>query len=509
MRSTTAIVALSVVASILGILPPLVERFQVDTEHTGMLENHESLRDQFFACTPHPTTAMNTVPSAPQRATPCAKRHGKRGGLRAFPKIDAANGGGHTYRFTRQTRVFESMSLPGDLNWVQTLTQKKEFMWIGMTSGEWMFGAALLRFNYNNGVVVHLYNAKSQQSFFRQIEIPIIAPFSGPYFIPNADGDVSIAAPGHCVTFNSLASVFSTNVSACATERRTFALKLTTVFNKCAMVANEVRGASCAVPFEIEFEIEVRADDDFMSLVYPLGPRRAAVVTKVAAAPVRNLRMSLSGAQVTPHPTSVPLASLDYTRGLLRRLTIWRWASMSAMALDKKTGARVPVGFHISRDTYDYMGASVESAVYGTNSSSSSSISSSSSQSPSAPVGDRRFVNFLDDPTITITKLSKAPAGDAPTDKRPPYESLWQLRGCNGALDLIFTPAGPHFHGDFHYGILDGDLFHMWGTYTGKVPRVFATSALRRECDARRDIDACALYVKDAPGVLEEHYALW
>ena len=150
------------------------------------------------------------------------------------------------------------------------------------------------------------------------------------------------------------------------------------------------------------------------------------------------------------------------------------------------------------------------------------------------------FVNgttfgFYGAPGVTFTSIPMSATeggSDEPHNKMAAFRSRWRILGPN--MNLTFTPSG-HFHGDFHYGVLDGDLYHMWGTLDGIAPLCAADPAsiapstlndLPKEVVGNlqhayhSEMKTClslsggvsgvrSVLLRGVPAVLEDHYAKW
>jgi hypothetical protein len=204
------------------------------------------------------------------------------------------------------------------------------------------------------------------------------------------------------------------------------------------------------VSFSIDYKMSMV--DEAMSLVFPLGPNRASIVTKMGGVAVYDASVQLGEKQLLFKENM--LGMMDWTRGLLRRVTYWHWSAMSFLEMN---GRRI--GLQLSEGTYDNAkNVSVESTLW--------------------VDGQAHHVNSR----IIYTQLDKSVA---------PQNSLWSVTSLDRTVDLLFQPSDV-IQGAFHYGIIDGDLFHIWGTYNG---RIFHSDE--------------SIIFRNVPGTLEDHYAMW
>lgn len=338
-----------------------------------------------------------------------------------------------------------------DLNVVQTVAQRKEFVWVSLTGGDWLVGMAMLQFNYVASVVINAFNKATLRSYQRKIELP--GPFSmwGPQWTPDDLGHTGLIAG--CVVQE---TVLGVEASFC------YEPKTNSVEVKIKSTVFSAEGLGTPLNVRFSFSLQGLA---FPTMVFPLGPKRAAIVSKIAAAPAaEDAILSLGDMAFV---LSSPVVALDYTRGLLRRLTVWKWMSLSttsqaAHGID--TDLIRSYGMHLSRGTYDFIeNVSAESTIF---------------------VNGQDF-SFLDSPNVTFTKL---------TPDVDPDQSQWTVTDGRH-LNLTFSPKG-RFDGRFNYLVVDGALWHMWGLFTGTAPLPARYSEAYVE-------------IKNVAGVLEDHYALW
>ncbi|KAF5218455.1 hypothetical protein ECC02_008632 [Trypanosoma cruzi] len=351
----------------------------------------------------------------------------------ANSSYDAATGG---YVWGRTLKPSYSVQLH-PLNAVQSYTQKKEFVWVGITAGPWLVGVAVLQFNYISVFTVSLYNVDSEESWKAMTVVPLLAPWFGGRWIPNEKGKMGPTSAGHRVEFH---PPFSSQRASLCFEDRSIKVDVTgTVWQQ---TGNGTRTASQ----RYEVHAVATLPEEFLGIVFPLGPRRAALVNKMAAAPLQTpLNMRFNEKEWSGEG----YFSMDYTRGLLRRETHWHWASATAPA---------GYGFHLSEGTYDVDNKSVENTFY---------------TGGKAVVLDTR-VEFR---RVTI----------ANTDTK--MAEIWAVTG-NG-IHLRFRRADAH-DGVFHLGVVNGNLDHAWGIFDGSI-----------------FVDGTKYKFDNVAGVLEAHYALW
>lgn len=345
--------------------------------------------------------------------------HSKRTPLSAF------NVEKQIYNFGRYRKPVKNLNLH-QLTAFQKFAQLKEFAYTAVADEEWFIGSALLQFHYNAAAIVYVYNTKSNQSHILQLELPLVS-FLGTNF------DDSTSVLNGCVTWNK--TLGFTGKKCFNNEEHNYDVELSGTFND-------------GVKFEIDYSISL--DGESMSMIFPIGPKRPALVTKFGGA-LSAAAMRLNGKE---YVLSNPLGMMDWTRGLLRRLTYWHWLAMSWT-----DGQNNAYGLQLSEGTYDNAnGVSLESTLW---------------------INDKaHHVNSK----IIFTQLTK---------EVKPYESDWMVQSEDGSVDLRFR-FGNVIKGSFHYFILDGDLFHMWGLYSGTIK--FGDEVIR---------------VENVPGTLEDHYALW
>ena len=167
------------------------------------------------------------------------------------------------------------------------------------------------------------------------------------------------------------------------------------------------------------------------------------------------------------------LGMMDYTRGLLRRFTLWHWLAMSWYSTSGSsdgTGTKsTRYGLQLSEGTYDNLqNVSLESTL--------------------CVDGSAYHVNI----PIIYTQLDKSVK---------PQDSQWEVKSADGlTIDLKFTPSDSIVNA-IHYYIINGDLYHIWGSYTGSIHNT--------EYIVGNSLDESIIHVNGVPGTLEDHYAVW
>lgn len=329
---------------------------------------------------------------------------------------------------------------------IQRYLVRKEFVWLGVTSGPWLVGIAILQFNYMSTLVVQLYRAADadgpELSLKGRVDVPVVSPFTS--FGGKWVGlHMNPTSAGHAVSFKGLPW-------SQATANLTFsdgAIYVT--------VAAPLRGSN-GEQYHMHLTATVSTRDVPMTgMLYPLGPRRPSIVYKLAAAPLlQPATILLHAAKGNTKPQRLVLstghAALDYTRGLLRRRTEWYWACLSLAH---------GFGLHLSSGAYDFNGTSMESSVY------------------NATSGHTAFL----DEHVHFTKAAAVPA--------PGTLSQWSIRSTS--INLTFTPSDGH-DGRVNIGVVNVDLNHQWGVFDGTIQW--------------RNI---SVTVHSSPGVFEEHIAKW
>lgn len=333
------------------------------------------------------------------------------------------------YNFGRYRSPVKYLNLH-KLTKFQNLVQLKEFVYTAVSDDEWFIGSALLQFYYNAAAIVYVYNVKTNESYISQIEMPFLSSL-GSHFPVNS------SAVNNCVTWKNN-RIFDFSARKCYNHiSNSYDVQLSGKFQQ-------------QVKYDIQYSISLQGEA--MSMIFPIGPNRPSMITKYAGAE-SSARMVLNDKE---YFLSDGLGMMDWTRGLLRRLTYWHWLCLSWTDID--TGASY--GLHLSEGTYDDpSNISLESTLW---------INSNA-----------HHINS----TIVFTPLN-------PTAK--PYETDWQIHSTDGKIQLLFH-FGNVIKGSFHYGLIDGDLFHMWGVYSGTV---------------RLD-DHHVVSLNGIGGTLEDHYALW
>ncbi|EPY35779.1 hypothetical protein STCU_00916 [Strigomonas culicis] len=394
----------------LAILLPIIYAFQtlyrVDKEEDWLIERSAVMRQSFFSA------SLESAASS----------------------YDAAAG---EYVWGRTTAPAFASDLHA-LNAVQRATQLKELVWLSVTAGDWLVGFAVLQLHYQSTLAMHIYR-RGPAGLSLAGRVGGLARGGGVWHA-NATGAMGPTARGHRVTFRSLAAPGHRLLPAAAATL-TFADGEVRFDVRVSLPARGLRLAAAGA---------AAVASGMTGLVFPLGPHRAAVVYKAAAAPLTaplTLRYSADGAPEEEVRLAEGLLAMDYTRGLLRRHTRRRWGCVSAPS---------GVGLHLSQGAYDVDGVSMENALF---------------RRGRAPRFLQRAVHMM--PLV--------PAGG---------RDRWAMR--SEELNLTFTSAGG-YGGRTQLGIVDIHMDHRWGTYSGTV---------------RAGVNE-TYELHDVPGVFEDQAALW
>ena len=370
------------------------------------------------------------------------------------------------YNFGRFTRPIKNANLAPLSRW-DMLTTDKTFVWSGMTKGNITVSLAMLQFNYAAAAVFAVYDATSGHSWSQYIDLPAVLALLGPKFEPDAAGHIGVAAGcARRQDWGGQGSVCYDETTHEVVVDAAATLKLDKV--------NSQLGSADSPAEKIHVSLSYRAGlgkGYFPTMVFPLGVSRAVTVSKYAARPISQGRLKLGDAETLD--LTGALASTDYTRGQLRRETVWKWLSLSTLLPDGR-----PYGLHLSTGTYDFGrdNASSESSIFSL-----------------TPDGRPSFA-FYDTAGVVIR----------PSDaSKLRNEVPWRITGVD--LDMTFTPQGGKFHGDIHLGVIDADLLHMWGTFTGIAPR----RAPLGGGESEGNLEGTTVALVGVPGVLEDHYSLW
>eukprot|EP01062_Namystynia_karyoxenos_P030840 TRINITY_DN22944_c0_g1_i1.p1 TRINITY_DN22944_c0_g1~~TRINITY_DN22944_c0_g1_i1.p1 ORF type:complete len:448 (+),score=125.92 TRINITY_DN22944_c0_g1_i1:81-1346(+) len=358
-----------------------------------------------------------------------------RGGEAAFLKLGADppasswDAKAQSYNFGRWRRAVPRADLH-PLTVTQRLVQRKEWHWVSFTAGPLMIAAAVMQLGYISHVITYWFDASTGRTGKSEHQVPLAGLLLGAKFRAH-DGGPSTVVHG-CTSWDGPGPMLSMCWDEAASAMR-------------IAVASSTDGG----PLRANITVHLPPGEDMLSFVYPLGPRRPAVVTKFAGAAATAVVDTGSGPRVLQG-----VAANDWTRSLSRRVTIWNWAAASWV--DAATGTRI--GLQLSRGCYeDSKGRGIESfmSINGT-------------------------VTPLDD-HVDFRLPAKARLAADP----------WEVESARGAVRYTFTPRD-RVHGEFHLGALDGDLWHVWGTMSGTL-----------------SAGGTKYHFDKVPGVIEEHYALW
>ena len=339
------------------------------------------------------------------------------------------------YNFGRFRRPIGDMNLHS-LTKPQELFQKKEFVWTAIGNREWFIGSAILQFNYNSALIVYAYDIVNSISHFKQVEIPLFT-FIGAHFAKDSQNKSSAIAG--CAYWSSL----GTTASKCGVMRNGLPIHIISL-----------KGTfHDGLSYDIYYELEM--SDEVMGMVYPIGPNRASVVTKAGGVRVTNARIQFG--QLPPIPFNYGLGLMDYTRGLLRRTTLWHWLACTWYSKDHMHR----YGLQLSEGTYDNpQNISLENSLW--------------ADGITYPI--REAISFI--PLNTNVA---------------PQHTTWEV--SSPSIQLTFIPNNLIL-GTFHYYIVDGDLYHIWGLYSGYITQVINGTKYR-------------VLLNNIPGTLEDHYAVW
>lgn len=372
--------------------------------------------------------------------------------IHTFPILESFNAEKASYNFGRYRHILEDMNLH-ELTPSQIFMQKKQFVWSSVANNDWFIGSAVFHFGYTSGILVYVYDIRQSISHQIQIELPIVGHVLGASFNSNTEKH-RISPLNGCATFDML----GVSGSKCYFDNR-FVVKLKGQFKD-------------QVPFDIQYYLDY-ADDDSMSLVFPIGPKRASVVNKLGGVVATEASMVLNGVSIELKDC---LGLMDYTRGLLRRFTLWHWTAMtwysdaiSSHGHGESMNKRKRYGLQLSEGTYDNNNnVSLESTLW--------------------VDGTAHHINIA----LVYTQLDVSLAAQF---------SNWTVKSVdNITIDLTFVPSDSIVSA-FHYYIIDGDLYHIWGRYYGTIRN--------SEFIVGESMNESLLRINGVPGTLEDHYAIW
>eukprot|EP01065_Artemidia_motanka_P038538 TRINITY_DN47389_c0_g1_i1.p1 TRINITY_DN47389_c0_g1~~TRINITY_DN47389_c0_g1_i1.p1 ORF type:complete len:425 (+),score=163.18 TRINITY_DN47389_c0_g1_i1:57-1277(+) len=331
-----------------------------------------------------------------------------------------------SYNFGRWRRPLPVANLH-ELTVAQKVAQKKEWHWVGVAAGDLFVGVGMMQLGYSSNIVLYWLDAATGATGMHEKMIPLAALMYGAKFSTD-DGEPSSSVRG-CSAWTAFGPTARLCFDPSAGLMR---VQISTQTTNGALAAN----------------LTMDASDGVFSLVYPLGKRRPAIVTKLAGS------RAAGTVTIADRTTQVDgVGMVDWTRALPRRLTVWNWAAASW-----KDASGVRLGMHLSRGCYeDSNGHSIE-AFYSV---------------------DGKVTPFDDQIVFKVPAKDRLLAED------------WHVESKRGVVKYTFTPVD-RVVGEFHLGVLDGGLHHIWGTMTGRLV-----------------VDGKTYEFNKIPGVIEEHYALW
>ncbi|KAG8340413.1 hypothetical protein TRVL_08761 [Trypanosoma vivax] len=351
------------------------------------------------------------------------------------------------YVFGRTTRP-QFFSMLHRYNVIQAYTQKKEFVWIGISARPWFIGFAVLQFGYVSVFCIQLYNTVTRESWKAKTTVPLFGWLFGGKWVSNVHGSVGPTAEGHSVDFSAPFTGQSAKIRFVGGGLE---------FDVSGTV-KKVEGLPSRKPtLAARYELSGSAQlpKEFLGLVFPLGPRRAAVVHKFSAVPLSR-PLSVGIGEGVWH--GMGHISMDYTRGLLRRDTRWCWCTATAPE---------GYGFHLSAGTYDIGGKSMENSFYAN--------------------GKVALLNTAVGFRKVFEKMVKAEEENIDISSGDTLR--WAVTG--DGIDLQFACVDSH-NGTVHCGVVDGNLNHSWGIFNGTIT-----------------VNGIVYEFSDVPGALEQHNMRW
>eukprot|EP00760_Papus_ankaliazontas_P012881 PhM_4_TR15606/c0_g1_i1/m.13850 len=343
-----------------------------------------------------------------------------------------------TYEFGRWTRPVRRCNVH-HLNFAQSILQYKRWLWTAVSTQNTITAAAILQFGYINAVMFFHHDTVSGTTWKRVVEIP------GGVFVPWTSDVAMTIADNACSTW----ATAGVNMYMC-TRYGTLHIHYT---------GTDSVGSSKA-KLEVDMSMPLNHTDMF-SMVYPLGPRRPAMTTKVGGIKGATARVVIDGEErVATTQQQQGLGMFDFTRALAKRHTIWKWTTFSFV--DEAT--KRAVGVHMSADTYpSARGVSMESFA---------TVDGALTEIPCQVVFERQ---------------QRAAADDAVNEVE-----TWTLSAPCVHLSATFAMSS-QFPSILNFGVVHSNLFHKWGMLRS----------------VQLTIGGTVYKAENVPAVLEDHDSLW
>jgi len=356
-----------------------------------------------------------------------------------------------------------------DLNWFQTLIQKKEWEFVALSTGRFFIGVAVGQLNYAGTGFVYVYDTHTTQTHITSSLLPL-----------GFRTQVSKSSIEGCSSF----SLFSLDIKLCkerilsqhhtpnTIHNHTFLNHITisaSFPDSTTLLLNATLGTQTTPP-------------GTLALSYPMGPKRAAYTHKSSGVAVSSGHAILTTSNGTK--TTIPLDNavglLDWTRSMHARLTQWFWVAISWV-----TASGDRLGINLSHGVYPLP---TQGKGQSAGSGESGSGSGSESGGMKKEIGLENGI-WLND--VVYPVHSPLIVQGTPGHGHVQIGSNWRCYTEDGSIDLMFhavdlVPSVVKLY------FLDAELLHHFGVYSGRVV-----------------VNGRVFEVENVPGILEDHFAWW
>jgi hypothetical protein len=347
------------------------------------------------------------------------------------------------------------------LNFLQNLFQKKEWHFVAFSDGDLLVGMAVANLGYIETAFIYFCDMKANL----HDKVSFVLPGG----VGSSHVATSSISGSDCSLFSS--SLASFNISMCYSE----ALK------SWKLIGGGILENKNSLFFDIDLR---RTGFDEFSMVYPLGPNRAAYTHKTSSLFAQG-SLSLSFQSPVSFKQFSGTGLTDFSRTLARSFTEWFWVAFS---LNQPSNCDADVcdssmnglhGIQLSQGVYRYP---------------------PHSPTPSKnPMGDLENIIWIHQRPLYLNSnlIFSVISEDKKTIMSPGQNQLQmgrkvEIRSEDGRIQLTYVPIA-QMPTELSTPIFSGCLLHSYGVYSGSIV------GLNEE----------RVEFVNVPGIFEDHYAKW